>query len=247
MPGNYNSASSRLVEEVGTLARSRIKAFMRSAFRNKDRPAPAPAGRRHRAASAAGLARHVQRLDSADHGRVLLRIHRSGHCGVLANTAGAGRRQHKTCPVAQHVSATPRRVRRGRAKRHDGRHGGRHSQRLDEAGSLAADHEHAAKYVSAFNGRSATPRNRRRNSAIVPVIRWTRQQRRSAARSRARSAGGADIVMVKPAIGVHGHHRRVKDRFGVPVAAYNVSGEFAMVKARRRRGGLMSGAWRSKF
>lgn len=49
-------------------------------------------------------------------------------------------------------------------------------------------------------------------------------------------AEGADIVMVKPALSYLDIIRRVKDRFGVPVAAYNVSGEFAMVKAAARNG-----------
>src|SRR5262249_38694335 len=44
-------------------------------------------------------------------------------------------------------------------------------------------------------------------------------------------AEGADIVMVKPAMAYMDIIRRVKERYGVPVAAYNVSGEFAMVKA----------------
>ena len=44
-------------------------------------------------------------------------------------------------------------------------------------------------------------------------------------------AEGADIVMVKPALAYLDIVRRVKDTFGVPVAAYNVSGEYAMVKA----------------
>ncbi len=44
-------------------------------------------------------------------------------------------------------------------------------------------------------------------------------------------AEGADIVMVKPALAYLDIIRRVKDTFGVPVAAYNVSGEYAMVKA----------------
>ena len=48
-------------------------------------------------------------------------------------------------------------------------------------------------------------------------------------------AEGADIVMVKPALAYLDIIRRVKDRFGVPVAAYNVSGEFAMVKAAAQR------------
>jgi porphobilinogen synthase len=47
---------------------------------------------------------------------------------------------------------------------------------------------------------------------------------------------GADIVMVKPALSYLDVIRRVKDRFGVPVAAYNVSGEFAMVKAAAQKG-----------
>ncbi len=42
---------------------------------------------------------------------------------------------------------------------------------------------------------------------------------------------GADIVMVKPALAYLDVVRRVKDRFGVPTCAYNVSGEYAMVKA----------------
>lgn len=46
----------------------------------------------------------------------------------------------------------------------------------------------------------------------------------------------ADIVMVKPALSYLDIIRRVKDRFEVPVAAYNVSGEFAMVKAAATNG-----------
>jgi porphobilinogen synthase len=42
---------------------------------------------------------------------------------------------------------------------------------------------------------------------------------------------GADIVMVKPALSYLDIIYRVKTEYGVPVAAYNVSGEFAMVKA----------------
>ena len=42
--------------------------------------------------------------------------------------------------------------------------------------------------------------------------------------------------MVKPALSYLDIIRRVKDRFEVPVAAYNVSGEFAMVKAAAQKG-----------
>ena len=49
---------------------------------------------------------------------------------------------------------------------------------------------------------------------------------------------GADIIMVKPALPYLDILWRVKSEFGVPVAAYNVSGEFAMVKAAARLGWL---------
>ncbi len=47
---------------------------------------------------------------------------------------------------------------------------------------------------------------------------------------------GADIVMVKPATPYLDVLYRVKERFGMPTAAYNVSGEYAMVKATGRLG-----------
>ena len=49
---------------------------------------------------------------------------------------------------------------------------------------------------------------------------------------------GADIVIVKPALAFGDVIRRVKDAFGVPVAAFSVSGEYAMVKAAAERGWL---------
>jgi porphobilinogen synthase len=47
---------------------------------------------------------------------------------------------------------------------------------------------------------------------------------------------GADMVMVKPALAYLDIARRIKERFGVPLAAYNVSGEYAMVKAAAQKG-----------
>lgn len=49
---------------------------------------------------------------------------------------------------------------------------------------------------------------------------------------------GADMVMVKPALPCLDIIRRVKERFGYPVAAYQVSGEYAMVKAAAANGWL---------
>lgn len=51
-------------------------------------------------------------------------------------------------------------------------------------------------------------------------------------------AEGADILMVKPALPYLDIIRRVKDETGYPVAAYNVSGEFSMIKAAEEKGWL---------
>ncbi|MFA5832200.1 MAG: porphobilinogen synthase [Bacteroidota bacterium] len=47
---------------------------------------------------------------------------------------------------------------------------------------------------------------------------------------------GADIIMVKPALAYMDIIRRVKDTFNIPTAAYNVSGEYSMIKAAARNG-----------
>lgn len=53
--------------------------------------------------------------------------------------------------------------------------------------------------------------------------------------------GGADIVMVKPAIGYLDVVSKVKGRFDKPLAVYNVSGEYAFVKQ-----GMRSGLWKER-
>ena len=49
---------------------------------------------------------------------------------------------------------------------------------------------------------------------------------------------GADIVMVKPALSYLDVIRRTKDNFNMPICAYNVSGEYSMVKAAAQNGWL---------
>ena len=49
-------------------------------------------------------------------------------------------------------------------------------------------------------------------------------------------AEGADMIMVKPALAYLDIIRRVKETYSVPTAAYNVSGEYAMVKAAAAKG-----------
>jgi porphobilinogen synthase len=47
---------------------------------------------------------------------------------------------------------------------------------------------------------------------------------------------GADIIMVKPALAYLDVIYRAKQRFQMPTAAYNVSGEYSMIKAASREG-----------
>ncbi|MBM4315739.1 MAG: porphobilinogen synthase, partial [Deltaproteobacteria bacterium] len=49
-------------------------------------------------------------------------------------------------------------------------------------------------------------------------------------------AEGADIIMVKPALAYLDIIRRAKEEFDLPLAAYNVSGEFSMIKAAAQMG-----------
>jgi porphobilinogen synthase len=47
---------------------------------------------------------------------------------------------------------------------------------------------------------------------------------------------GADIAMVKPALAYLDIIRQARDNFSIPLAAYNVSGEYSMIKAAAARG-----------
>jgi porphobilinogen synthase len=91
---------------------------------------------------------------------------------------------------------------------------------------------YAAKYSSAFYGpfreaAQSTPQfGDRRSYQMDPA------NAREALKEVALDIEeGADIVMVKPALPYLDVIRRVRDKFDVPVGAYNVSGEYAMVKA----------------
>lgn len=96
---------------------------------------------------------------------------------------------------------------------------------------------YAAKYASAFYG----PFRDAAGSAPRFGDRRTYQMDPGNAREALREIEldiqeGADVVMVKPALAYLDVIRRVRDTFNVPVAAYNVSGEYALVKAAAERG-----------
>ncbi len=109
---------------------------------------------------------------------------------------------------------------------------------LDEAGYRDVGIlSYAAKYASCFYGpfreaAESAPRfgDRRSYQMDPPNV-------EEALREVARDLEeGADLVMVKPALPYLDVLRAVKERFGVPTAAYQVSGEYAMIHAAAQRG-----------
>jgi len=109
---------------------------------------------------------------------------------------------------------------------------------LDEKGfSEVAILSYSAKAASAFYGpfreaaHSAPKSGDRRAYQMDPA------NRREAMREIALDLEeGADAVMVKPALAYLDVVREARERFDAPIAAYNVSGEYAMVKAAAARG-----------
>jgi porphobilinogen synthase len=98
---------------------------------------------------------------------------------------------------------------------------------------------YAAKYCSGFYGpfreaaQSAPKFGDRRSYQMDPA-----NAREALKEVKMDLEEGADMVMVKPALAYLDVIRMVRDQFDVPVAAYNVSGEYSMVKAAAQNGWL---------
>jgi porphobilinogen synthase len=111
---------------------------------------------------------------------------------------------------------------------------------LDEAGYTETPiMAYSAKYASAFYG----PFREAAESAPQFGDRRSYQMDPGNAAEAMREVGldvdeGADIVMVKPALPYLDVIARVRQEFGLPLAAYSVSGEYAMIKAAARLGWL---------
>ena len=111
---------------------------------------------------------------------------------------------------------------------------------LDDAGFAETPIvAYSAKYASAFYGpfreaAESTPAfgDRRGYQMDPPNVREALRE------CELDVAEGADAIMVKPALPYLDVIRAVRERFDLPVAAYNVSGEYAMIKAAAARGWL---------
>jgi porphobilinogen synthase len=243
MPGNFQLSIDRLVDEVGSAADLGLRAFILFGI---------PAHKDATGSSALedeGIVQQALRsLRQQFKDRILLITDECfceytdhGHCGVLSETTGRlDVDNDATLPnlAAQCVSharagadvIAPSGMLDGMV--------GAIRQGLDAAGfGHLPILSYAAKYASGFYGpfrdaAESPPQFGDRSSYQMDPANGDEALREVALDL----AEGADMVMVKPALAYLDIVRRVKDQFGVPVAAYNVSGEFAMVKAAAARG-----------
>ncbi len=160
-----------------------------------------------------------------------------GHCGILA---GEYVDNDKTLEYLNRIALSH--VRAGAnmvapSDMMDGRIGAMRKA-LDEAGfETVPIMAYSAKYASAFYG----PFREAAGSAPAFGDRKSYQMdchnRREALKEvKLDTEEGADIVMVKPALSYLDIIREVADRHDLPVAAYSVSGEYAMIKAAAKAG-----------
>ena len=238
MPGQFRLSVDELVAEVGTARRLGIEAVLLFGLP----PAKDPLGKGAYAED--GIVQEAARaLRSAYSDLVIMtdvclcEYTSHGHCGVVANgevdndatldllvrtavsQAAAG--ADVVGPSAM-MDGQVAALRRG----------------LDEAGmGHVAIMSYSAKYASAFYGPfreaadSAPQFGDRRGYQMDPAN--VREAEREIALDLAE---GADIVMVKPALAYLDVIARVRPVVPVPLAAYNVSGEYALVKAAAQQG-----------
>ena len=162
-----------------------------------------------------------------------------GHCGVIENgeVANDATLELLARTAVSHVEAGADVV--APSDMMDGRVAALRAA-LDDAGfGETAIVSYAAKYASAFYGpfreaaESAPSFGDRRGYQLDPA-----NVREALRECELDVAEGADALIVKPALPNLDVIRAARDRFDLPIAAYNVSGEYAMVKAAAARGWL---------
>ena len=119
------------------------------------------------------------------------------------------------------------------------RHGGIHVS--TDGGSLRTIMSYAAKYASAFYGpfREAVGSAKNLGGASKKTYQMNPANSDEALREVALDiAEGADMVMVKPGMPYLDIVRRLRDSFPIPIAVYQVSGEYAMLKLAAEAGSL---------
>jgi porphobilinogen synthase len=238
MPGIYQQSVDQLVEECREVVALGIRAVILFGLPEKKDETGSEAAASHGAVQRAVEAIHKAKLNLIVITDVCLCEYTShGHCGVVE-----GDRILNDATLKLLANAALSHARAGAdivapSDMMDGRVAAIR-QKLDENGFQdLAIMAYAAKYSSAFYGpfreaAQSTPQfGDRRSYQMDPAN--AREARREVALD---IEEGADIVIVKPALAYLDVIRRVRERFDFPVAAYNVSGEYSMVKAAARNG-----------
>jgi porphobilinogen synthase len=240
MPGVYQQSADQLVEECREVEGLGIPAVMLFGIpEHKDErgsEASSPSGVVQRAIE--GIRR--AKLNLVVITDVCLCEYTShGHCGLIENEDVANDPTLKLLAdeAVSHARAGADMV--APSDMMDGRVGAIR-QALDDNGfSQLPIFSYAAKYCSGFYGpfreaaQSAPQFGDRRSYQMDPA-----NSREALREVTLDLEEGADLIMVKPALPYLDIIRQVRDRFDVPVGAYNVSGEYAMVKAAVRNGWL---------
>jgi porphobilinogen synthase len=243
MPGNYQLSVDRLVDEIGEAAELGVRAFILFGI-----PAQKDATGSSALADDGIVQQGLRALRQAYQDKVLLITDECfceytdhGHCGPLADHGGRlDVDNDATLPLLAEQCVSHARAGADMVAPSGMMDGMVQAIRrgLDQAGfSGLPIMSYAAKYASGFYGpfrdaAESPPQFGDRSGYQMDPANSDEALREVALDL----AEGADIIMVKPAMAYLDIIRRVKDRFEVPVAAYNVSGEFAMVKAAAQQG-----------
>ena len=238
MPGIFQQSVDEIVEECREVAGLGIPAVILFGLPDKKDEVGSEASDPNGAVQRAIEAIRNAKLDLLVITDVCLCEYTShGHCGVIekGDVANDPSVERLAAAALSHAQAGADIV--APSDMMDGRVGAIR-QKLDANGfEDVAILSYAAKYCSGFYGpfreaaQSAPQFGDRRSYQMDPA------NAREALREVALDLEeGADMIMVKPALPYLDIIQRVRERFDVPVAAYNVSGEYAMVKAAARNG-----------
>jgi len=238
MPGNYHFSVDRLVEEVGLAWEDGVRSVILFGIpeRKDDQGSEAYD-------DGAAVQSAVRRLKSEFSDLIVItdvclcEYTSHGHCGVVEGSRVVNDRTLEllTRTALSHARAGADVV--APSDMMDGRVGairqGLEQDGFEEVVILS----YAAKYASAFYG----PFRQAADSSPQFGDRRSYQMDPANVEEALVEVGmdldqGADIVMVKPALAYLDVIRRVKDTYGVPVAAYNVSGEYSMLHAAAEQG-----------
>ncbi|MCK8815864.1 porphobilinogen synthase [Natroniella sulfidigena] len=238
LPGNYHLSLDMLMDEVEELVQAQVAGVILFGIpKSKDEEGSS-------AWAEEGIVQRACRAIKEEYPELLVitdvclcQYTSHGHCGILEDgTVNNDPTLDNLARVAlSHVQAgadmvAPSDMMDGRVRAI--------REKLDQEGyQEVAIMSYAAKYSSAFYGpfrdaaHSAPGEGDRSSYQMDPA-----NSDEALTEIELDLEEGADIIMVKPALSYLDIIRRAKDNFNAPLAAYNVSGEFAMIKAAAEKG-----------